>query len=457
MLKKIFKKADYKQYIADDSHFSKTLTKNNLIAMGIGSIIGTGIFILPGIVAYSTSGPAITISFILAAVVCVLAAMCFAELASTFPVAGSTYSYGSIIFGQFPGWIVGWALCLEYILGVAAVSSGFSAYFVSMFNNFGIHLPHGLTGPFIPSERTYINLPSIIVLVLIYFLLRRGVQSSAHMNTIVVFIKLAVIIAFIIIGLFYIKPTNYHPYFPMGGMGVVKGAALVFFAYLGFDVIPSSAPEVKDPQKNIPAGIMISLAICAALYLIMAAVLTGMINYTKLNVADPVVFALKEVGLSKITFLISIGALAGMFTMMLNTIYGGSRLVYALGRDKLIPEAFGKLDKKSKMPMTSLNAIKVLAVLLGGFVSMKELTSLVNIGTLLSFVFVSIGVIKLRRRTDVPESGFKVPFYPWFPALSAGLCILLMTQVSINSWIASIGWFAIGIVIYFVYGYQKAE
>lgn len=457
MKEKIFKKADYKQFISKDAHFTKSLTKNNLIAMGIGSIIGTGIFILPGIVAYSTSGPSITISFVLAAIVCILVAMCFAELSSTFPVAGSTYSYGSIVFGQLPGWIVGWALCLEYILGVSAVSSGFSAYFVSLFQGFGIELPKALTGPFIPSQGTIINLPSVIVLVLIYFLLRRGVQASAKMNAVMVFVKLAVIIAFIVIGLFYIKPSNYHPYFPMGGLGVVKGAALVFFAYLGFDVIPSSAPEVKNPQKNIPAGIMISLAICAALYLIMASVLTGMVNYKDLNVSDPVVLALRYVGLGKIAFVITIGALAGMFTMMLNTLYGGSRLVYALGRDKMIPQRFGKLDKKANMPLLSLNAITIMAVSLGGLVSLKELTSLINIGTLLSFTFVSLGVIKLRNRTDVPESGFHVPFYPIFPILSALLCILLMTQVSINSWIAFIGWIAVGIGIYFAYGYRQAN
>lgn len=241
----------------------------------------------------------------------------------------------------------------------------------------------------------------------------------------------------------------------MGGMGVVKGAALVFFAYLGFDVIPSSAPEVKNPQKNIPISIMVSLAICAILYVILSAVLTGMVNYKNLNVSDPVVYALQQVGLSKVTFLISIGALAGMFTMMLNTVYGGSRLIYALGRDAMIPKAFGKIDSKAKMPILSLNAISLLAILLGGFVSLQELTSLVNIGTLLSFVFVALGIIRLRHRSDVPKSDFKVPLYPWLPAISALLCVILMTQVSINSWITFIFWILLGVIIYFMYGYRK--
>jgi len=457
MKEKLFKKADFNKFAAGDSHFEKTLTRGNLISMGIGAIIGTGIFILPGIVSYGTAGPAITISFILAAVVCILTAMCFAELSSTFPVAGSTYSYGSIIFGQFPGWLIGWALCLEYILGVSAVSSGFSAYFVSLFNSFGVILPKAVIGPFDPAKGTFINLPSIIVLILIYLLLRRGIQASARMNTVMVFVKLSVIIAFIVIGIFYIKPENYHPYFPMGGFGVVKGAALVFFAYLGFDVIPSSAPEVKNPQKNIPISIMVSLTVCAVLYVIFSAVLTGMVNYQDLNFSDPVVYALTSVKLGKAAFLITIGALAGMFTMMLNTVYGGSRLIYALGRDGMIPNAFGKIDEKAKMPILSLNAITILAILLGGFVSLKELTSLVNIGTLLSFTFVAYGIIKLRHRTDVPKSDFKVPLYPWIPILSVILCILLMTQVSINSWIAFLAWFAIGIIIYFAYGYRKVN
>ncbi|WP_099974073.1 amino acid permease [Lactobacillus terrae] len=456
MKEKLFRKASIKEFMLSDAHFEKTLTKWNLIALGIGSIIGTGIFILPGIVAYSTSGPAITISFILAAIVCVLAALCFAELSSTFPVAGSTYSYGSLIFGEFPGWIVGWSLVLEYVLGVAAVSSGFSAYFVSLFNGFGIEIPKELTGPFDPSQGTFVNLPSVIVLIFIYFLLRRGIKSSARVNAFMVFVKLAVIAIFIIIGLFFIKPTNYHPYFPMGGAGVIKGAALVFFAYLGFDVVSSSAPEVKNPQKNIPAGILYSLAICTVLYLIMSTVLTGMVNYKNLNVADPVVYALNAVGMGRISFIISIGALAGMFTMMLNTVYGGSRLVYALGRDNLIPKKFGEINPDNKVPMLSLNSITVLAILLGGFVSLKELTSLVNIGTLVSFTFVSLGVIKLRKRDDIPKSSFQMPLYPWLPGLSAILCVALMTQVSIQSWIASLVWFAIGIVIYFMYGYRKA-
>jgi len=348
-------------------------------------------------------------------------------------------------------------LCLEYVLGVSAVSSGFSAYFVSLFNSFGIELPKALTGPLSPSNGTFINLPAVIVLVLIYLLLRRGIQASTRMNTVMVFVKIAVVVAFIVIGLFYIKPSNYRPYFPMGGLGVVKGAALVFFAYLGFDVIPSSAPEVRNPQKNIPIAIMVSLAVCAILYVILSAVLTGMVNYKNLNVSDPVVFALQSVGLSKATFLISIGALAGMFTMMLNTIYGGSRLIYALGRDRMIPDAFGKIDPKAKMPILSLNTIALLAVLLGGFVSLKELTSLVNIGTLVSFAFVAYGIIKLRHMENTPKSEFKVPFYPWLPAISVILCVILMTQVPLNSWIAFIGWFAIGIVIYFAYGYRKVN
>ena len=457
MKEKLFKKADLKTYVTSDSHFVKTLTKGNLVAMGIGSIIGTGIFILPGIVAYSTSGPAITLSFVLAALVCILTAVCFAELAATFPVAGSTYSYGSIVFGQFPGWIVGWALCLEYILGVAAVSSGFSAYFVSFFRSLGLSLPKALSGPFEPTQGSWINLPAVVVLGLIYLLLRRGVQSSARMNSLMVFVKLAVILLFIGIGLFYIQPANYQPYFPKGGLGVVKGAALVFFAYLGFDVIPSSAPEVKDPQKNIPAGILISLAICTGLYLLTSAVLTGMVNYRDLNVADPVVFALKQAGFSKVTFLISIGAMAGMFTMMLNTIYGGSRLIYALGRDQLIPKKFGQIDATSKMPLAALNAFTLLAIVLGDLVSLKELTSLVNIGTLLSFIFVSVGVLKLRKQPDAPKSSYRVPLYPWLPLLSTILCIFLMTQVNLSSWIASLVWFAIGTVIYFAYGYRQAN
>ena len=453
---KIMQKADVKQYLQEDIKFQKSLRAKDLMALGIGAVIGTGIFILPGTVAATVSGPGVILSFLIAAIVCATAAMCYAEFASALPVAGSAYSYGNIVFGQLIGWIIGWALILEYMLAVATVSVGFSAYFSAFLQGFGIKLPQAVSGPLNLQQHTYINLVAVIVVLLISAMLSRGMQTSMKINDWMVIIKIAIIAIFIAVGIFYVKPKNWSPFLPFGTSGVLTGASTVFFAYLGFDAVSSSAPEVKNPQRNLPIGIIGTLIIATILYMAVATVLTGMIPYTKLNVADPVAFALQFFHLNTVAGIISLGAMAGMFTMMVTMIYSSSRLVYAIGRDGLLPQFLGHINQKH-LPNNSLIIVTIIIAIMGGFINLNQLAELVNIGTLIAFAFVSLGVLPLRQRRDIQNDGFKVPLYPVLPIISLLLCLYLMTQLKQITWIASAIWFLIGIVIYLTYSIRHSN
>lgn len=458
MASKIFRKESLDRYLERDNRFVKTLSAFDLMALGIGAVIGTGIFILPGTVAATTSGPGIILSFLGSAVVCALAAMCYAEFASTLPVAGSAYSYGNVVMGEIIGWILGWALILEYMLAVAAVSTGWAAYFNSFIEGFGLHIPKALSGSFDPANGTYLNLVAVLIVLAIAFLLSRGMSTSMRVNNWAVIIKIAIILVFIVVGMFYIKPSNWHPFLPYKTKGVFQGAALVFFAYLGFDAVSSSAAEVKNVKKNMPIGIIGTLIVATLLYMAVAVVLTGMVKYTKLDVANPVAFALQSVNQNWTAGLISIGALVGMFTMMVTMIYSSSRLVYSIGRDGLLPSFLDKIDTKHKVPRNALVAVTIVIAVMGGLVPLDDLTSLVNIGTLIAFTFVSFGIIPLRRRKDIKnKGGFKVPWYPVLPIVSGLACILMLTQLKLETWIASGIWFLIGLAIYFSYGLAHSK
>lgn len=452
--KHIFAKADVAKAKDADHQLVRSMTTRDLISLGIGAVIGTGIFILPGTVAATTAGPGISISFILAAVVCSLAAMCYAEFSSALPIAGSAYAYGNIVFGQIIGWIIGWALILEYMLAVASVSTGFSGYFASLLSGFGLHIPMALSGAFDPSHGTYVNLVAVIVVLLIGILLSHGMKTSMVLSRAMVLVKIAIIILFVGVGLFFIKPMNWHPFTPFGMKGVLAGAATVFFAYLGFDAVSASAPEVIKPQKTLPRGIISTLIIATILYVAVAIVLTGMVKYTKLDVANPVSYALDLVHQPQLAGIIAIGALAGMFTMMLTMIYSSSRLVYAIGRDGLLPRWFGKV--RNRLPENSLWTVTIIIAVMGGMIPLDKLVSLVNIGTLIAFAFVSIGIIPLRHHKDINNDGFKVPGYPVVPIVSFIFCLIFMSQLSRETWLMSGVWFAIGLVIYFTYGYHHA-
>ena len=454
----ILRKESLDRYLGVDKDFVKSMTAVDLMALGIGAVIGTGIFILPGTVAANSAGPGVTLSFFFSAIVCALAAMCYAEFSSALPVAGSAYSYGNVVFGEFFGWILGWALGLEYMLAVASVSTGWAAYFNSFIASFGIKLPKAVSGPFDPAHGTYINLVAIVIVLLISWMLSKGMQSSMRINNIAVAIKIAIIVIFVVVGLFFIKPANYHPFLPYHMKGVFHGATVVFFAYLGFDAVSSSAAEVKNPKKNMPAGIIGTLVVATVLYMAVSVVLTGLVKYTKLDVANPVAYALEMVHQDWIAELLSIGALIGVFTMMVTMIYSSSRLIYSIGRDGLLPSFLAKLDDKHHVPQQALWVVSIIIALMGGLVSLDQLTSLVNIGTLLAFLFVSFGIIPLRPRKHIGKKGrFSVPYYPILPIISGLACLGMMAMLSKETWIGAGIWFGLGIILYFSYGYWHSK
>ena len=458
MFSKFLRKESLDRYLESDRHFAKTLSAFDLIALGIGAVIGTGIFILPGTVAATTSGPGIILSFFFSAIVCALSAMCYAEFSSALPVAGSAYSYGNLVMGEIIGWILGWALILEYMLAVAAVSTGWAAYFNSFIEGFGLHVPKAISGSFDPAHGTYVNLVAVLIVVAISFLLSRGMSTSMKINNWAVIIKIAIILIFIVVGIFFVKPHNWHPFLPYKMSGVFQGAATVFFAYLGFDAVSSSAAEVKNPKRNMPIGIIGTLLVATILYMAVSVVLTGMVKYTHLDVANPVAFAMQVAHQDWAAGFISIGALIGMFTMMVTMIYSSSRLVYSIGRDGLLPTFLNKITEKHKIPLNALIAVTIIIAFMGGLVPLDQLTSLVNIGTLLAFTFVSFGLIPLRRRKDIKnEGGFKVPWYPVLPIVSGLACIAMLTQLQLETWVGAGIWFLIGLVIYFAYGFRHSK
>jgi len=454
---RIFQKENLSRYLQKDSQFERTLSAIDLIALGIGAVIGTGIFILPGTVAATKAGPGIILSFVIAAIVCALAAMCYAEFASVLPVAGSAYSYGNIVYGELVGWIIGWALVLEYVLAVAAVAVGWAAYFNSFIAGFGLKLPKAITGSFDPAHGTYVNIVAILIVCLIAWIIDEGLKTSVRLNNIIVAVKLAIIVIFLLVGSFYVKPANWTPFAPFGVSGIFKGAAVVFFAYLGFDAVSSSAAEVKNAKKNMPIGIIGTLIVCTVFYIMVSGVLTGMVSYKLLNVDDAVTFALQLVHQNFVAGIVSIGALAGMFTMMVTMIYSSSRLLYSIGRDGLLPSYLGKIDKHHA-PKHAMITVTVVISVLAGFIPLDQLANLVNIGTLIAFAFVSFGILLLRKNPTLNKiKGFRVPFYPVLPIVSGLLCLFMMTQLSIETWAASLAWFVFGLVIYFSYGIRHSK
>ncbi|QJY42317.1 amino acid permease [Lactiplantibacillus plantarum] len=457
IFQRIFQKEDLERYLQKDSHFERTLSAVDLIALGIGAVIGTGIFILPGTVAATKVGPGIILSFVLAAIVCAVAAMCYAEFASVLPIAGSAYSYGNIVYGEMIGWIIGWALVLEYVLAVATVAVGWAAYFNSFIAGFGLKLPKAITGSFDPAHGTYINVIAILIVCLIAWIIDTGLKTSIRLNNIIVVVKLAIIVLFLLVGSFYVKPSNWTPFAPFGGTGILKGAAVVFFAYLGFDAVSSSAAEVKNAKRNMPIGIIGTLVICTIFYILVSGVLTGMVSYKQLNVDDAVAFALQLVHQNFVAGIISIGALAGMFTMMVTMIYSSSRLLYSIGRDGLLPRFLGKIDKHHA-PKNAMLTVTIVISILAGLIPLDQLANLVNIGTLIAFAFVSFGILLLRRNPKLNAiKGFRVPLYPVLPIISGLLCLFMMTQLSMETWLASLVWFLLGLIIYFGYGIRHSR
>lgn len=462
-MKNVFKRESVDTYLKADSRLTKTLGAKDLLSLGIGAVIGTGIFILPGHEAALHAGPAVTIAFLIAAIVSGFVGMAYAEFSSAMPVAGSAYSFGAVIYGEIIGWVLGWALILEYFLTVSAEAVGFASYFNNnILGAFGVHMPKFLAAG--PLEGGVINLSATLIVLLIAAIILQGASLSKKVENVAVLIKVAIIILFIIVGAFYIKTSNYVPFYPkqfhtepFGMGGISTATATVFFAFVGFDALAANSAETINPKRDVVRGVLGTVVVAVILYVGFSFVLTGIVNYKDLNVDDPAAYALKVVHLDTWNKLITIGALVGIFTSLLTMFFGGSRLVYALGRDGLLPKQMGEVDEKFSVPKNAVLLAMVVQAIFAGLVPLTELTSLINAGTLLAFVFISFGIIPLRRRKDIPNDGFKMPWYPFLPTLAgvASLYFLLMlptiSKISVGVWIV------IGIIVYFAYGLKHSK
>lgn len=457
-----FRRESVHNYIKADSHMTRVLTTRDLIGLGVGTVIGTGIFILPGHEAAQHAGPAVSVAFLIAAVFSGLSGMAFAEFSSAMPVAGSAYSYGSVIYGEVIGWLLGWSLILEYFLAVSAIATGFSAYLGDLLTIFGIHMPKSLMAG--PLEGGVVNLFAVLIILLVTAILSRGLNTSKRVENGAVILKVAILGLFIIGGSFFIKHTNYVPFYPkefhsgIGGLnGIWAATASIIFAFLGFDTIAAHAAEVKNPQKTMARGIIGTVLISALLYVLFSVVLTGIVNYKSLGVDDPAAFALQAIHQTQFSVVITVGALIGMFTAILALVYASSRLTYSFGRDGLLPKSLGKIAPGTHLPVNALIIAVVVESVFAGLIPLSTLASLINAGTLLAFTFINFGILILRRRKDLAHDGFKVPGYPVISFIAGVISLLLIAKLPANTLMLFSIWVVAGIVWYIVYGVKHSK
>ena len=459
----------------------RALSALDLTVFGVGVIIGTGIFVLTGQVARDNAGPAVALSFILAAVVCGLAALCYAEFASTVPVAGSAYTFSYATIGEFPAWIIGWDLILEMALGAAVVAVGWSGYFASLLDDVGVTMPESLAAP--PGEGGTVNVPAIALVVVVTALLVLGVKISSQVNAVVVAVKVSIVLLVIFAGLFFVKSANYEPFIPpskpteegsgltaplmqvlfgftptsFGWLGIFAALAIVFFAYIGFDIVATAAEEARNPQRDVPIGLIGSLIITAVLYAAVSTVVAGMQHYTELSTAAPLADAFKSVGHPVFATIIDVGAVVGLTSVVLILLLGQSRIFFAMGRDGLMPPWLSAVHPRFGTPYRSTVLMGTAVAVLAGFIPLAKLAELVNIGTLFAFLVVSIAVVVLRRtRPDLPRA-FRTPWVPAIPVLSVLGCLFVMINLPVDTWLRFLAWMAIGVVIYGLYGYRHSR
>jgi APA family basic amino acid/polyamine antiporter len=456
-----------------DHSLKRTLGPVALTMLGIGAIIGTGIFVLTGTVAAQNAGPAVVLSFVLAGTASVFAALCYSEFAALVPMAGSAYTYGYATLGEFIAWIIGWDLVLEYALSATTVAIGWSGYVVSFLSDLGIHIP-----PHFAAARgtvlmladgsqvtAWFNIPAVVIVALVTTLLVIGIKESANVNGVIVFIKVAVVLLFIALTFRAIDPSNWQPFIPentgsrenFGFTGIVAGAGVVFFAYIGFDAVSTAAQEAKNPQRDMPIGIIGSLLICTVLYIIVAGIATGVMHYSLLDVPDPIAKVADAAGLGWISTFIKLGAIAGLSSVILVQLLGQSRVFYSMSKDGLLPQFVNKVHPKFRTPYLTSIVTGIAVALPAGLLSVREAGSLVSIGTLLAFAIVSIGVLVLRVREPNLVRPFKAPWI-WFVAPMGALSAMyLMYYLPWRTWERLLIWLGIGLVLYFVYGYRHSK
>jgi basic amino acid/polyamine antiporter, APA family len=433
---------------------ARSLSGLDLTLLGIGAIIGAGIFVLTGIAAATKAGPALSISFVVGALACAFAALVYAEFAATVPVAGSAYTYTYVTLGEFPAWVIGWDLILEYALACAAVAIGWSGYFVTLLAGLGLTLPEALTKA--PVQGGIINLPAFAIMLLISGLLALGVRQTSLANMLIVILKLAVIGLFLYAAIPHVEPANWRPFMPFGWSGVMAGAGLIFFAYIGFDAVSTAAEETRNPQRDMPIGIIASLAVCTLIYIAVTVVLTGIAPHTALDVSDPMAFALARVGERFASGAVAIGAVAGLSSVLLVMLYGQTRVFYAMSRDGLLPLAFSRVHPRFRTPARTILATGLLIATGAGLLPIAEVAALVNVGTLAAFIMVSIAVLYLRRaRPDLPRP-FRTPCMPWTPLLAILSCGYLIASLDGVTLLRFLVWMAIGIAVYFGYGHRHS-
>jgi APA family basic amino acid/polyamine antiporter len=450
----------------------RSLGPLNLTALGIGSIIGTGIFVLTGTAASQNAGPSLVLSMIISAVGCAFAGLCYAEFASMVPVAGSAYTYAYATVGEFVAWIIGWDLILEYALSASTVAVGWSGYFVSLGRDLGITIPPALTAPrgalITLTDGSVVhgvfNAPAAFVVLLVSALLVMGIRQSAGTNTVLVLIKSLVLVFFVVLCWSYIRRENLTPFIPpndgsfghFGWSGVLRGAGVMFFAYIGFDAVSTAAQEAKNPQRDMPIGILGSLAICTVLYILVAIVLLGIVSYHRLNVADPLAVGIDATGLRWFSPVIKVSALFGLFSTMLVQLLAQTRIFYSMSRDGLLPPLFGVVHPRFRTPYLSTMFTGLIIAFAAGLLPIGLLGQLVSIGTLLAFVLVCIGIVMLRRTAPDLERPFRTPFVPTVPILGALICLAQMLALPFQTWIRLVIWLVTGLVIYFAYSRRRA-
>lgn len=453
----------------------RTLTARNLVALGIGAIIGAGIFTLTGTAAATNAGPAVMLSFLLAAFACVFAGLCYSEFASMIPIAGSAYTYAYATMGEFIAWIIGWDLILEYLFAASTVAVSWSGYVVSFFKDIGIHLPANIasapydynsaTGELTPTGGL-INFPAMFIVAVVSTLLVIGIRESTKFNNIIVLIKVIIILLFIGFGISYIDTDNLTPFIPenegpglYGWSGILRGASIIFFAYIGFDAVSTAAQEAKNPQKDMPKGILGSLAVCTLLYILVSLVMTGVVSFRELNVPDPVAVAVNAAGpdLFWLRFPVKIGAIAGLSSVILVMLMGQPRIFYAMAHDGLLPSVFSKVHSKFRTPYISTICTGLVAMFIAGFAPINLLGELVSIGTLLAFVLVCGGILVLRYTNPELPRPFKAPLFPVTPILGILVCGFLMVGLPWHTWERLLIWMALGLLIYFLYSRKHSK